>query len=324
MILQPLATDKETLRACSQASHDFRYVALSFLGRHLTINTVDRLKECAQLIARGAFQHVRSLDLGVNNKKVILEDYWMDYLVILREFARYRTLDRLWLSDVPFTFVQRHQKNTLRDAITALGSTVTELGLYGCHFSSYEEMISLIRSFPVCNFLFLRGCVTGEQADGGNAFVGLPVHTLTIKDIQLSSSSSNDLLIDVSNLIEDAALDVGSLTALVCDVGTSEKSQRIAAAVSASPVEQLQVACAEPGGFQGRHTAQLQTMMTLILGRSVHGSFIEPVDLKVTDRRAANSRDEHSVLGRCVSRPSPASECNKRHHHLYLPHSQGV
>ena len=169
MILQPLATDKETLRACSQASHDFRYVALSFLGCHLTVNTVGRLKECAQLIARGAFQHVRSLDLGVSNKKVILEEYWMDYLTILREFARYRSLDRLWLSEVPFTFVQRHQKNTLRDAIAALGSTVTELGLYGCRFSSYEEMISLIRSFPVCNFLFIRDCVTGEQADGGNA-----------------------------------------------------------------------------------------------------------------------------------------------------------
>ena len=61
-------------------------------------------------------------------------------------------------------------------------------------------------------------------------------------------------LIDVSNLIEDAALDVGSLTALVCDVGTFEKTQCVAAAVFASPVEQFQVACAEPEGFQGMHT----------------------------------------------------------------------
>jgi len=169
MILQYLATDKETLHACSQTAHDFRHVALSFLGRHLTINDVHRLKECAKLVARGAFQHVRSLDLGVTNKRVILQGDWMNYLAILGEFARYHSLNRLWLSEVPFNFAQRGQKKTLRETITALGSTVTELGLYGCHFSSYEEMISLVRSFPLCNFLFIRDCVTGGHAASGNA-----------------------------------------------------------------------------------------------------------------------------------------------------------
>jgi len=255
MILQYLATDKETLRACSRTAHEFRYAALTLLGRHLTVNTVDRLKECAPLTARGAFQHVCSLDLGVNDKRVILEQYWRNYLIIFKAFAQYRSLNRLWLSEVPFNFVQRDQKKSLRETITVLGSTVTELGLYGCHFSSYEEMVTLIRSFPLCNALFIRDCVTGEQDAGENAFAGLPEHKLSINDLQLSSSSSNDLLIDVSNLIEDAALDVKSLTSLVCDVGTSERTRAIAAAVSASPVEQFQVACAQPGGFQGRCTS---------------------------------------------------------------------
>ena len=57
---------------------------------------------------------------------------------------------------------------------------------------------------------------------------------------------------DVPNLIEDAGLDVGSLTSLVYDVGTLERTQRIVAAVSTSPVEQFQVACTESEGFQGR------------------------------------------------------------------------
>ena len=254
IILQLLANDKETLRACSQIAYDFRFTALSFLGRHLTVNTVERLTECAPLIAKGAFQHVRSLDLGVNNQRLILEEYWNAYLVILKAFAQYRALNRLWISEVPFNFAGRSQKKNLRETIVALGSTVTELGLYGCHFSSYEEMISLIRSFPLCNFLFIRDCVTGEQAATENVFAGLPEHELNIKDLQLSSSSSNDLLIDVSNLIEDAALDVESLTSLVCDVGTSERTRRIATAVSSSPVEQFQVACTESGGFQGEHT----------------------------------------------------------------------
>jgi len=255
MILQYHATDKQTLRACSQAARDFRHVALSFIGRHLTVNNVDRLKECTRLIARGAFQHVRSLDLGVNNKRVILEEYWTDYLVILGEFSRYRSLNRLCLSEVPFNFIKRHQKKRFRETITALGSTITKLGLNGCHFSSYEEMVSLVRSFPLCRYLFIKDCVTGEHAAGGNVLVGLPKHKLSIEDLQLTSSLSNDLLIDVSNLIEDAALDVGSLAFLVCDVGTSEKTQRIAVAVSASPVEHFQVACAQPGGFQGMSTS---------------------------------------------------------------------
>ena len=252
MILQYLAKDKETLRACSQTAHDFRYTALSILGRHLTINTVERLKGCTPLIVKGAFQHVRSLDLGVNNKRIVLEEYWKGYLVILKSFAQYRSLNRLWLSEVPFNFVGHSQKKNLRETVVALGSTVTELGLYGCHFSSYEEMISLIRSFPLCNLLFIRDCVTGEQFTGENAFAGLPEHKLSVKDLQLSSFSSNNLLIDISNLIEDAALDVGSLNSLACDVGTSERTRRIAVAVSSSPVERLQVACAKPGGFQGR------------------------------------------------------------------------
>jgi len=252
MVLQFLRHDKATLRACSQAAREFRYAAQSCLGCYLAVNTVERLKECVQLVAGGAFQYIRYLDLGVNNKREITEGYWKNYLVILGAFARYGVLNRLWLSEVPFNFLRPNQKKGLRETITALSSTVTELGLYGCHFSSYEEMISLIRSFPRCNFLFIRDCATGEQTADGNAFAGLPEHTLHIKDLQLSSPSSNDPMIDVSNLIEDAALDVGSLTALVCDVGTSERTQRVAAAVSASPVEHFQVACAEPGGFQGR------------------------------------------------------------------------
>jgi len=198
MILQYLANDKEALRACLRTAHDFRYTALSFLGRHLTINTVNRLGECASLIAKGAFQHVCSLDLGINDKRVILEEYWRAYIVILKAFAQYRALDRLWLSEVPFNFVEPSQKKNFRETIVAVGSTVTELGLYGCHFSSYEEMISLIRSFPLCNFLFIRDCVIGEQATGGNAFARLPEHNPCIKDLQLSSSSSNNLLIDAS------------------------------------------------------------------------------------------------------------------------------
>ena len=256
MILQYLVDDKQTLQACSLTAHDFRHVALSFLGRHIKVNNVSRLKQCASLITGGAFQHVRSLDLGIGNRNAIPEKYWEDYLAILGSFAQYRTLVRLWLSRLPFISFKSNKREKLRETIVALGSTVTELGLYGCHFSSYEELISLVRSFPFCNFLFIRDCVTGERATGGNAFAGLPEHKLTIKDLQLSAPLSKQLPIDISNLIEDAALDVGSLTSLVCDVGTSERTQRVAASVAVSPMEHFQIACLQLEGFQGEPRLQ--------------------------------------------------------------------
>ena len=261
MILQFLAADTATLHACSQAAREFRHAALSCLGRPLTVNAVSRFKGCAKMVARGAFQHIRSLDLGINNGETVSKADRKDHLVILTAFARYRTLNRLWLSEVPVTFSRSNQKKDLRETVTALGSTVTELGLYGCCFSSYEEMISFIRSSPLCDSLFVGDCVTEGKTAVGNVLAGLPEHRLSIKDLQLSASSfrlsrwdRSSRLIDVSKLIEDAALDVRSLTALVCDVWTSEKTRHIAAAVSASPVEQFQVACAEPGGYKGRRT----------------------------------------------------------------------
>jgi len=293
--------DEDTIRACSRISREFRYVALSCLGRHLTVNTVYRVEECAELVAAGAFQHIRSLDLGINDGRPVLEAHWKDHLTILGAFAQYRTLDRLWLSKVPFNRSRPDQKEDLREAITILGSTITELRLYGCRFSSYEEMVSLIRSFPHCNSLSLRDCVNRGRPAVGNVFAGLPEHRLSIKDLHLSSTLSIRTLIDISNIIEDAALDVESLTAMVCDVGPSEKTRRVAAAVSESPVEQFQVACTEPGGFQGRaHTARLQKTTNLTFKRSVHGQFVKEVYLEVTNHWAATPRDEHPVLGRGV------------------------
>ena len=149
MILQYLADDKATLRACSRTAPNFCYAALSLLGRHLRVDTIYRLRGCTPLITKGAFQHVRSLELGINNKRVTPEECLDAYLVILGVFAQYRALNRLWLSEIPFHFVGHNQKKILRNTIVHLSSTVTEIGLYGCHFSSYEEMISLIRSFPL-------------------------------------------------------------------------------------------------------------------------------------------------------------------------------
>lgn len=227
MVLHYPANEKVTLCACSQTAYDFRYTALYFLGY--------RLKGCTPLVAKRASQYARSLDLSISNKTAI-------YRGILESVSRHpESVGPVLRSEPPLTvrsalyLRQAQPEEKPREMTTAPGSTVTELGLCGYRLSSYEEMISLIHSFPLFNFPSTRDCITGEQASGGNTLTGLPDHKL--------STFSNDSLINVSNLIEDAALEVGSLTPPpVCDMGTSEEAQWIAAAVSTIPGEQFQVA----------------------------------------------------------------------------------
>ena len=200
MVLHYPANEKVTLCACSQTAYDFRYTALYFLGY--------RLKGCTPLVAKRASQYARSLDLSISNKTAI-------YRGILESVSRHpESVGPVLRSEPPLTvrsalyLRQAQPEEKPREMTTAPGSTVTELCLCGYRLSSYEEMISLIHSFPLFNFPSTRDCINGEQASGGNTLTGLPDHKL--------STFSNDSLINVSNLIEDAALEVGSLTPLQC------------------------------------------------------------------------------------------------------------
>jgi len=249
--MEMLGSDRETLSACSLAAREFTFAALSRLGRHITINTVRRLRECASLVSKGsAFQHVRSLDLGVTTKKTIYERDWNNYLIVLEALASRHTLTRLWLSEVPFNFTNRGEQETVRRVVSSLAATVNELGLYSCHFSCYSEMISLIRAFPLCTSLYVRDCVT-QRTPGEDTFAELPQHTLHISDLELTSSSGHRFLIDVSNLIKDAALDVSSLVGFLCDMGTAEAARRAVMTVVVSPIEIFKFVCDDAEGFDG-------------------------------------------------------------------------
>lgn len=251
IIMEMLRTDREALSACSLVSREFTFAALYNLGRHITINTVRRLRECATIISKGsAFQHVRSLDLGITTARQIRERDWDDYLIVLEAFARRRALTHLWLSDVSFPFIRPKKQEAVKNVIAALTATVDELGLYSCHFSCYAEMISLVRAFPLCTSLYVRDCVTLETPQP-DMFAGLPQHTLHINDLKLASSSNRRFLIDFSNLIKDAALDISSLSDFSCDMSTADEADRTVATAVASPIERFRLICNEPGGFRG-------------------------------------------------------------------------
>ena len=251
MIVKMLGADRETLSACALVSREFTFPALCCLGRHITINTVRRLRECVSLLTKGsAFQHVRSLDLGIVTKAVILQRDLDDYLTILEVFARRRTLNSLSFSKVPFRFSKREKQERVRNVITSLGATVTELGLYSCRFSSYAEMISLIRSFPLCASLSVRNC-RSRGSFQSNMFAQLIQHTLNVRDLELTSSRDHKSIIDVSNLVEDATLDISALTEFSCGMDSAREVRHALMIASASPIDGLQLVCDEASGFHG-------------------------------------------------------------------------
>jgi hypothetical protein len=253
MIMKLLKPDLDTIRACAVAIRNFRSVAQSFIGRHISVNNPSRLKECIQLLNGSGLQHVRSLSLGITTERVVLEEYWNDYLAILKIFAQRRSLVRLWLWEVPFFFLQPRQRKMLKEVIAMLSSSVNDLGVYGCHFSCYEEMVFFVRAFPYCDKLYIEDCVTGGRGTPVNSLAGSPQHKLSLVDLDLTASSKNKRLINLSQFIEDAELDVSSLSKLACDFRSVEESRHIISATSESPVRELRFSATCTDGFQGMH-----------------------------------------------------------------------
>jgi hypothetical protein len=290
IILKMLKSSPLTLRACSLSVRTFRPVALSIQGRHISVNDLDRLKDCVAILKGCGFQHVRSLSLGITNKRVVLEEYWNDYLAILKVFAERGTLVRLWLWEVPFFFLRPHQKKILREAVLGLASSINDLGLYGCHFSCYEEMISFVRAFLHCDKLYVEDCVTGGQDRPKNLFADFPQHKLSLADLDITASSKNELLIDPSGFVEDAELDVSSLGKLECDILSAEGIGRIVSATSGSPIRVARFSSTSPEGFQGTYMLRFSVLimsvtLTLHRLRSIHNIGVTPVAFRVVDHR---------------------------------------
>ena len=236
LIMGYLESSPNTIRACSLSVRTFRSVAQSFLGRHSSANSLDRVKELVQILKKSGFQHIRSLSLGITNKPMVLEEYWKDYLTILKIFAERRCLVRLWLWEVPFFFLQSRKRKMLKEVILALTSSINDLGSYGCHFACYQEMVSFVCAFPHCDKLYIEDCVTGGHDSLENSFAGLPQHRLSIVDLGITASSTNELLMDPSGFIEDAQLDISLLSKLGCDLTSAEGIRRIVFAASGSPI----------------------------------------------------------------------------------------
>lgn len=330
MIMDILKKDTESIRACSLSVRTFRPVAQSFLGRHISVKDPSPLKNCVKIVKNSGFQSIRSLSLGITTKRTVPEEYWNDYLTILKAFAERRSLLRLWLWEVPLSFLQPEQKEMFVEIVLALSTSVNDLGLYGCHFSCYEEMVSLVRAFPHCERLYLQDCVTGGRGSPTNVLAELPQHRLSIVDLDLTASSRNKRLIDTSGFIEDAELDLSSLGKLACDLRSARGIRRVVSAASKSPVRDARFSSARPEGFKGtERMACLSGHITLaVLTSYFHPSIfhinITPVAFGIVDYRTYVSRSEHRVLeARTWGLPKPSS-LDQNQSHLPLLYSKFI
>ena len=253
MILEQVKDDEDTLRACSLAAREFSTAALSLLGRHITVNNAFRIKQCAYMLTtNSAFQHVRSLDLGVTGKSSNPMNSLEEKFIILKTFAQRQTLTHLWLFNVAFPTIASNETMKIQDVVTALSSTVNDLGLCECSFPSYADMIYFIRAFPNYDSLHVCDCVadgTGSRCEG--VFSEFPEHKLSLHDLELSSSPRG-FIFDVSSLIENACLDISRLSTSRCSIGSAAQARSVAEATSFSPIQDFQLTSTKPEVFRGR------------------------------------------------------------------------
>ena len=250
MIMEILKPDCRALCACSLSGRSLRSVVQHFLGQHISVTDHQRVKECIQLLNNSGFQHVQSLSLGIRNQKVIPEDYLVDYLEILEVFTQ-RSLVQLLLWDFLFCLLQPQQKKAFKDIILGLSSLVKDLGLYGCHFSCYEEMVSFVHVFPHCHKLYLQESATDGQDLPENLLARFPQHKLSIINLDLTALLTSEFLIDLLGFIEDTELDVSLLSVLTCKLLVIKGISHVILSTSEPPIRALRFSSTFPDGFQG-------------------------------------------------------------------------
>ena len=199
-------------------------LALYYAGRHITVDKYG-IKGCIKLLTSGsALWHVCSLQLGGTPflEDNVCGESLEGCFTILEPFAQRRTLTRLSLSAIPIASSDpsQTQKERIRGVITTLSSTVDTSRPYGYKFSSYAELVSLIRQFPRCDSLDIRDCAAESESSDDDAFYGLPKHKLLVKYFQLGSRRLE--YFGLSSLTEDVDLDISLPAPFTCSIRSAE------------------------------------------------------------------------------------------------------
>jgi len=174
MFIEALADDQHSLRACSLVSSVFRHLCGTILYRDIALNHEEKVDTFVQFGERSdILQYVKSLTFT----------YPKDPHGILDTVSRKASLEILCIHRAVF------HPETLTTSILSRLSTVTVLILQGCRFEEFEDFVSFVRCFPLCENLRLRRCTWIRHTEAKLEPAGrLPVHDIAPAHLEVTNN----------------------------------------------------------------------------------------------------------------------------------------
>ena len=150
MFIEALGDDQDSLRACSLVSSVFRHLCGLILYRDIALDCEEKVDTFIQFGGRSdILQYVKSFTvIFISNPHVILDPV-----------SRKASLETLCLHLVRFC------PEPLIESILSRLNTVTVVILQECCFEEFEDFVSFIRCFPLCEILRLRRCTWIHHAN---------------------------------------------------------------------------------------------------------------------------------------------------------------
>ena len=205
--IEALGDDQQSLRACSLVSSVFRHLCGPTLYRDIAL---DRDEKVDSFIQSGEsselLQYVKSLSLANSSK----------LHQILDTISQKASLETLRFYRVEFCV------EPVTASLLSRLSTVTALVLRECRFGGFEDFVSFIRSFPLCEVLRLRGCSWIRNEDAKLKFGRSPVYAIAPVHLEITNLFAapwGEQSCDQGEIVGTAWLDLAGLKTFTYAVG---------------------------------------------------------------------------------------------------------
>jgi len=214
MFIEALEDDQDSLRACSLVSAVFRHLCGPILYRDIALDREEKVDTFIQFGERSdILRHVKSLTVI----------YSKDPHGILDTISRKASLETLCLRR------DMCHPGTLTASIFSKLSTVTVLVLQGCRFEEFEDFVSFIQCFPLCEILRPRLCTWIRHTDAKLEPSGrLPVHAIAPTHLEVTNNISptwGEEYFDQGEIFGASWLDLTGLKSFTYAIGGEAASE---------------------------------------------------------------------------------------------------
>ena len=242
LIVDELRANIPALRACSTVSGLLYHFCKKHLYRSVNLDTpnkVDGFVLASERADLPVLRYTHTLSLGVAG---IASWRCADKLVVvLGVFAKKASIECLTLKEMKFTLLSPSNVAGLVETMGVLSRTVLRLELLDCLFPRREDIVSLIRSFPLCKSLRLRRC-SWQSTQLTPIFSSLPTHTISVDELEITTRKSHATY-DLSAIVEQDWLDTTGLKSLTYSVLEDFMAIKMLNAVKDCHLQNLRISC---------------------------------------------------------------------------------